>query len=52
MICHGILNMYETKYGVDPNENILEIGMIHGFQQVYDVHETTIDLVCFFYSCQ
>ena len=31
MFCHGILDMQETKYGVDPNEIILSIGMISGF---------------------
>ena len=41
MLCHGILSMQETKYRVEPNETILKIGMIHGFEEKYDVHEAT-----------
>jgi hypothetical protein len=48
MFYHGILNMQETKYGLEPNEIILKIGMIHGFKEMCDVHEATIDLVHFF----
>ena len=51
MLCHGILNMFQTKYGVERNEFILKTCMIHGFEEMCDVHEATIDLVHFFYSC-
>jgi hypothetical protein len=51
MLCHGILNMHETKYGVDPNETILKTGMIHGFESVCDIHKVTGALVHFLHSC-
>ena len=51
MLYDGILNMQETKYGVEPNETILKTGMIHGFEIMCDVHEATKALVHFFYSC-
>ena len=47
MFCHGILNMHETKYGVNPNETILKTGMIHDFERMCDVHEATEALVRF-----
>ena len=51
MLCHGISNMQETKYGVDPDESILKTRMIHGFEEMCHVHEVIISLVHFFYSC-
>ena len=51
MHCHGILNMQETKYGVEPNEIILKIGMRHGFEEMCDIHEATIALLKKKYSC-
>ena len=48
MLCHGVLNMQETKYGVEPNEIILKTNMIHGFETMCDVHEATKALVYFF----
>ena len=50
MLWHGILNMQETKYGVEPKEIILKIGMIHGFEEMCDVHEVTIALIRFFHA--
>ena len=44
----AILNMKEMKYGVELNEIILKIGMIHGFEEICDVHEATLALVLFF----
>ena len=41
MLCHDVLNMQQTKYGAEPNETILEIGMIHSFEAMCDVHEAT-----------
>ena len=41
MFFHGILNMQETKCGVEPNETTSKNGMIHGFEEMCDVHETT-----------
>ena len=49
MFYHDILNMQETKYGVEPNESILKAGMIHGFEEMCDVHEAIVALVHFFY---
>ena len=43
--------MHETKYGVEPNEAILKIGMIHDFGAMCDAHEPIEALACFFYSC-
>ena len=43
--------MHETKYGVDPDEFILETGMRCGLKEMCDVHEATIALVRFFNSC-
>ena len=51
MICHGVLNMQETKYGVEPNEIILKTDMIHGFEAMCDVHETIKALAHCFCSC-
>ena len=48
MICHGILNIQETKYGVEPNEIILSTGKRRGFEATCVVHEATKD---FIYSC-
>ena len=43
--------MQETKYGVEPNEIILETSMRRGFNEMCDVHEAAIVLVHFFNSC-
>ena len=32
----GILNMQETKYGVESNEIILKTSMIYGFEEMCD----------------
>ena len=48
ILCHGILNMQEINYGVEPNEIILITDMIHGFQKMCDVHEAIVALVRFF----
>ena len=39
LLCDGILNMQETKYGMEPNETILKTDMIHGFEAMCNVHE-------------
>ena len=41
MLCHGILNIQEINYGVEPNEIILKTSMIHGFEAMRDVQEAT-----------
>ena len=51
MFCHGILNMQETKYEVEPNETILKTSMIHGFEEMCDAHEAIESLAHFFNSC-
>ena len=48
MLCHGILNLQETKYGVEPTKLILREGMQHGFGRMCIVHEAFIAMVCFF----
>ena len=40
MVYHGVLNMQETTYGMEPIEMILSINMKHGFEELFDVHET------------
>ena len=52
MLCHGILNMQETKYGVEPNEIILKTCMIREFEEMCGIHEPTVALVHFFYPCR
>ena len=47
MICHRILNMQETKYVVEPMEEILRNGMQHGFERVYIVYEPLTATVIF-----
>ena len=47
MLCYGILNLQETKYGVHLNEMILSTNMKHGFKVMCDVHEATKVLLCF-----
>ena len=44
---HAQNKVHEVK----SNETILKTGMIHGFDEMCDVHEETKDLVCVFYSC-
>ena len=39
--------MQESKYGVEPNEIILETGIGRGFKEMCDVHEAKIVLVRF-----
>ena len=53
MIWHGILNMQETKYGVDPTKEILEDGMKYGFERMCIIHGGTDAMVCFLFmqSC-
>ena len=48
MFCHCVLNMQETNYEMDPNEIILKISMIYGFEEMYDIHEAILALVHFF----
>jgi hypothetical protein len=39
MLCHGVLNMHETKYGEDSKEDILIIGMRRRFETMCMVYE-------------
>jgi hypothetical protein len=34
VLCHGLLNMHETKYGMQSTEEILREGMKHGFERM------------------
>ena len=47
MLCQGVLNMYETKYGVEPIEVILGTDMQCGFEGMFVLHESTQALVHF-----
>jgi hypothetical protein len=48
MICHGVLNMQETKYGEEPMENLVITDMRQGFKMRCMVYESITDLVRFF----
>ena len=49
MLCRGILNMQETKYGMQTLEEILREFMKHGFERMCVVYERLGAKVCFFY---
>jgi hypothetical protein len=48
MLCHGILNMQETKYGVHPTKEILRDDIQHGFKIMCIVYETIAAMIHFF----
>jgi hypothetical protein len=48
VLCHGVLNMQETKYGMQPTKEILREGMKHGFKRMCIVYERLVAKVCFF----
>jgi hypothetical protein len=48
MICHDILNMQETKYGMQPTKEFLREGMKHGFERMCIVYERLGAKVFFF----
>ena len=45
MLWHGIFNMQETKYGVNPMENILRYGIKYGFERMCISHESMDSMV-------
>ena len=45
MICYGVQNLQETKYGTAPTDEILKDGMIHGFERMYIVYESIVAMV-------
>ena len=47
MLCHSVLNMYETNYRVDPNEVILGTDMQSNSDRMFILHESTQALVHF-----
>ena len=49
MLFYGILNMQQTKYGVDPkhDEMILITNMKHGFERMCKHHEAVEAFLCF-----
>ena len=47
-LCHGVLNMQETKYGMQPIEEILRKFMKHGFEIMYIFYERLDAKVCSF----
>jgi hypothetical protein len=49
---HGVLNMQETKYGMQPTKHSLRDGMKHGFERICIVYERLTAMVCFYLSMQ
>ena len=50
MICYGVYNLQETKYGAAPTDQILKDGMLHGFERMCIVHESIVALVRHLFS--
>jgi hypothetical protein len=48
VLCHVVLNMQETKYGMQPTKEILREFMKHGFERMCIVYERLGAKVCFF----
>jgi hypothetical protein len=48
VLCHVVLNMYETKYGMQTIEHILREFMKHGFERMCIVYEILGAKVCIF----
>jgi hypothetical protein len=48
MLCHGVLNMHEIKYGMLPIEDNLRECMKHGFKRIRIVYEKLGANICFF----
>ena len=49
MLSHGILNMQETKYGVNPMEELSRDGMKYDFKIMCIIHEVVDAMVGFFF---
>jgi hypothetical protein len=47
-LCHDILNMQETKYGMKPTKKILREFMKHGFKIMCIIYERLGAKACFF----
>ena len=50
MICYGVYNLQETKYGTALKDQILKDGMLHGFERMCIVYESIVALVNHFFS--
>jgi hypothetical protein len=48
VLCHGLLNTQEKKYGVHPTYDISRDDMQHGFKRMCIVSETLVVMVHFF----
>ena len=48
MICYGVENLQETKYGTAPTDEILKDGMVHGFERMCIVYESIVAMVRYF----
>ena len=48
MLCHVVLNMQETKYGMQTLEDIFREFMKHGFERMCIVYEILGAKVCYF----
>jgi hypothetical protein len=52
VVFHGVLNMQETNYGVQPTNEILREGMKHEFERMCIFYERLDAKVCFFLFTQ
>ena len=44
MLWHAIWNLFQTKYGVEPTNDILRDGMRNGFERMGIVYESLVDM--------
>jgi hypothetical protein len=49
VLCHVVLNLHETKYGMQPIEEILRELMKHGFERMCIAYERLGAKVCFLF---
>ena len=50
MICYGVYNLQETKYGTAPTDQIFKYGMLHGFKRMCIAYESIVTMVRHFFS--
>lgn len=48
MLCDGVWNLEETKYRVEPNDDLLMTEMMNGFKNMCEVYDAIVELVHFF----
>ena len=49
MICYGVQNLQETKYGTVPIDEILKDGVVHGFERMCIFYESIVAMTSFFF---